>query len=325
MKAMFNSAIDWVSKKLTESTGIQRQQTDPFFLIFLGFKWDEGCLLRVLLPELVGLILVHAWWRQPLTWQLTNSLHCQLTVSNDNHTVQCLAAGYRCQPFFSTGGYVEPEKSGLSLFGSLTASPNDITTSTTTAKKTHSNSKPTNSHAPIASACITGSTTAPLTRGRYFFRYRIDFARPSTTMEIGVCDARIFADHFSKQDNDCSNLSIRDHQQAFLYSWNGGLGRLFGKIASGECRGGYMPMQQMVMELDLRRAEPEHRQLLFYRASDDWEETFSPYLQDQRLERDEVHVLSRYWDLPESVVPIAYLLGSGYDTMVTLIDVVALI
>jgi hypothetical protein len=304
---MFSSvldAVDWIKMKISDTGGPPppRLHNDPFFLFFLGYKYDEASLMCVLPRDILGVIMSHAWWCRPLHWCLTNSPHSQLTFTDENRTAQALVAGYRCQPFFSSGAFEEQqqERYPSSL---LFSSPN----------------------ASIAQPLFNGSTDLPLSRGLYFFRYKIEMAKTSTTMEIGVVDAKIFCDSFSHQDTDCSNLSIRDNSAAFLFSWNGGAGRLFGCTANGTCYGGYKPREEMIMELDLRHVQAARRQLLFYHAGANWKSNFSPFRQDVAREKGELSILAKFWGLPESVVPVAYLLGSGYETKVTLIDVVALI
>jgi hypothetical protein len=138
----------------------------------------------------------------------------------------------------------------------------------------------------------------PITYGRYIFRYFIDYGKPSTTMEIGVCDSTIFQERFTNQDTNCSNLSIRDYSKAYLFSWSGGEGRLYGNVNSGKLYGGYLPDEEIEMELDMRK-----KTLIFSKATG-----------DKKL-------LCVFQNLPEAVTPIAYILGSGYETSVTLIDV----
>lgn len=146
----------------------------------------------------------------------------------------------------------------------------------------------------------------PLTHYRYIFRYIIDYAMPSTTMEIGVITSHMFEQYFTNQDTNCTNLKIRNEPGAFLFSWNAGTGSCYGNIAAGKLYAGYKPKEVIAIEVDMWK-----KTLNFYRSK------------TEKIDLSNLgDLLCSFSNLPDSVIPIAYLLGSGYDTKLTMIDFV---
>jgi hypothetical protein len=140
----------------------------------------------------------------------------------------------------------------------------------------------------------------PLTHGVFALSYYIRDARPLTTVEIGVCLADIYPE-LILDNNDSCNTRVRNNPKAFLLSWNGGTGLLYGN-SEGVLLEGYTVGERMILEINMN-----DRKLSFYKMLGD--RNFS----ERRL-------IAYYNGLPDRVIPVCFLLGSGYDSSVTLME-----
>jgi hypothetical protein len=142
----------------------------------------------------------------------------------------------------------------------------------------------------------------PITHGVVALSYYIRDARPLTTVEIGICFADIYPE-LTLDNNDSCNTRVRNNTQACLLSWNGGTGLLYGNASAGTLLEGYHVGERMIMEIDMNQ-----RRLNFYKMLGGDKDFF-----DRRL-------IAFYTGLPDRVLPVCYLLGSGYDSSVTLME-----
>jgi hypothetical protein len=137
----------------------------------------------------------------------------------------------------------------------------------------------------------------PITSGKISMSYFIQFATPHSTVEIGLCNSEIFDSLFSSNSDSC-DCQVRTNQNVCLYSWFGGDGFCFG-LDSNTKFGGYNVQEDMIMEINMNE-----RTLTFYKEG----------TKDFEVKEEVAH----YTNIPKSVIPICYLLGSGFDSSVTL-------